>query len=81
MIEDIILLGSGGHAKACIDVIEQANNFNIIGMVDNKFKGNTLGYPVIGTDDDLRSLREHYKNSKIDSLSSSSPLEISTFIV
>ena len=29
MIEDIILLGSGGHAQACIDVIEQANNFII----------------------------------------------------
>ena len=30
----IILVGSGGHAEACIDVIESEKKFKILGLVD-----------------------------------------------
>jgi hypothetical protein len=29
----LLLIGAGGHAKSCIDVIEQENKFKIIGLV------------------------------------------------
>ena len=32
----IILVGSGGHAEACIDVIESEKKFKILGLVDIK---------------------------------------------
>ena len=41
----IILVGSGGHAKACIDVVENEAKFYIYGIIDNKKKGRLLGYP------------------------------------
>ena len=31
----IILVGAGGHAKSCIDVIETVKNFKIVGLIDN----------------------------------------------
>ena len=35
----IILVGSGGHAEACIDVIEsEKKKFKILGLVDIKKK-------------------------------------------
>ena len=31
----IAIIGSGGHAKSCIQVIERLKNIEIIGLVDN----------------------------------------------
>src|SRR5690554_6911658 len=67
MQDNILLIGGGGHCKACIDVIEQEGIYQIVGIVDVKDKvGQTiLGYPVIGTDNDLPSLIQKYKNALI----------------
>jgi len=61
---NIILIGGGGHCKACIDVIELENKYTIAGIIDVKEKvGNTiLGYPIIGTDADLPQLATQYDN-------------------
>lgn len=55
MKEEIILIGGGGHCKACIDVIEQDGRFSIIGILDlpERIGSNINGYDVIGTDNDL----------------------------
>jgi len=55
---EIILVGGGGHCKSCIDVIESENRFNIKGIIDlpDEFGKTTLGYKVIGNDDDLPAL-------------------------
>ena len=39
-MKKIILIGAGGHAKSCIDVIELQNKYKIIGLIDNKKKKN-----------------------------------------
>lgn len=51
----LILIGGGGHCKACIDVIEQTGQFEIIGILDlAEFIGTKLlGYEIIGTDADI----------------------------
>ncbi len=51
----LILIGGGGHCKACIDVIEREGVFNIKGILDIKEKKGDfiLGYPVIGSDEDI----------------------------
>jgi sugar O-acyltransferase (sialic acid O-acetyltransferase NeuD family) len=58
MKEKIILVGGGGHCRACIDVIEQEGRFTIAGIVDvpEKIQHKVLGYPVIGSDSDLAEL-------------------------
>lgn len=60
----IILLGAGGHCRSCIDVVEQNGRFTIAGIVDRAgaSSGDDLfGYRIIGTDDDLASLRRQYQ--------------------
>lgn len=53
--KSLILIGGGGHCKACIDVIEAEGKFNILGILDSKDKIGTqlLGYPFIGTDENI----------------------------
>ena len=59
----IILIGAGGHAHACIDVIEQQGQYRIAGLVGMKEEMHTrhLGYEVIATDDDLPQLAIDYQ--------------------
>jgi sugar O-acyltransferase (sialic acid O-acetyltransferase NeuD family) len=54
----LILIGAGGHAHACIDVIEQHGGYQIAGLVGKpeEMHDHHLGYAVIGTDDDLSEL-------------------------
>ena len=34
----LAIIGSGGHAKSCIEVIEGHKNIEIIGLIDNNPK-------------------------------------------
>lgn len=63
-MKDLILIGGGGHCKACIDVIETLNDYNIIGILDvpEKVGSKVLGYDIIGTDDQLSSLMKSCNN-------------------
>jgi sugar O-acyltransferase (sialic acid O-acetyltransferase NeuD family) len=62
--EELVLIGGGGHCKACIDVIEAANKFRIAGIVDMKEKKGTsvLGYNIFAVDEDLPALVSEYRN-------------------
>ena len=54
----LILLGGGGHCVSCIDVIEQEEKYDIVGIVDKNVAGGSLfGYPSLGGDDKLEKLR------------------------
>ena len=49
---NIVLIGGGGHCVSVIDIIENENEFNIIGILDsNIIENNILGYKIIGGDD------------------------------
>ena len=54
----LILIGAGGHAQACIDVIEQLGQYQIAGLVGLVEDLNTrhLGYGVVATDSALHDL-------------------------
>ena len=66
-MDEIVLVGAGGHARACIDVIERTGQFKVAGLVERGGSDQhvNLGYPVIGTDDDLPALRERYRYALI----------------
>jgi sugar O-acyltransferase (sialic acid O-acetyltransferase NeuD family) len=56
----IILIGGGGHALSCIDVIEHEKKFKIVGIVDDKLKKEKiLNYKVIGGDTDLKKIKKN----------------------
>ncbi len=64
----IILVGAGGHCRSCIDVIEQEDRFEIMGIVDKAKQDESsavMGYPLIGTDDDLQVLRKECDNALV----------------
>jgi sugar O-acyltransferase (sialic acid O-acetyltransferase NeuD family) len=64
---DLILIGAGGHARACIDVIEETGRFRIAGLVGLPVElgSEHLGYHVIGTDANLGELRGRYRYALI----------------
>lgn len=58
-MKDIILLGAGGHCKSVIDSIENAGEFNIIGILDKDDKNkdkNISKYKILGSDILLQQL-------------------------
>lgn len=61
---EIILIGGGGHCKACIDVIEMQNTYSIVGIVDlpNNIGNNILGYHIIASDNELEKLSKSYSH-------------------
>lgn len=63
----LLLVGAGGHARACIDVIEQEGRFIVVGLIGVAHEVGTtvLGYPVIGDDKDVPRLRELCPNALI----------------
>ena len=62
-----ILIGAGGHARACIDVIEQQGQYQIAGLVGMEEQKHTqqLGYAVIASDDALDELAKSYQYALI----------------
>ncbi len=59
-MHEIIILGCGGHASSCIDVIEAEGKFKIKGLVDqkNQKKSEFMNYPIIGTDQELSEIKK-----------------------
>jgi len=65
--ESILIVGAGGHARACIDVIEQEGRFAVKGLVGlpGEVGSQILDYPVLGTDEDLPILLRACPNALI----------------
>ncbi|MBS0418957.1 MAG: acetyltransferase [Proteobacteria bacterium] len=63
----ILLLGAGGHARACVDVIEQEGRFEIGGFIGlpEQVGERMLGYPVLGVDADLPRLQREHPNALV----------------
>lgn len=63
----LILIGAGGHAHACIDVLEHQGLYQIAGLVGmpDELHAQHLGYSVIATDSDLPELAEKYQYALI----------------
>ena len=59
----LILIGAGGHARACIDVIEQHNQFKIAGLIGlaEDINSAQFDYKIIATDAELPVLVNSYK--------------------
>lgn len=60
--KEIILIGGGGHCKNVIDVIEQEDEFKIVGIVDRteRLGEKVLGYKIFATDKDINELSKEF---------------------
>jgi sugar O-acyltransferase (sialic acid O-acetyltransferase NeuD family) len=66
-LEKICILGSGGHAASCIDLIESTTKFEIIGIISQKNDKNhekkfLNKYKIIGSDNDYKKISNICKN-------------------
>lgn len=63
----LLLIGAGGHSHACIDVVEQHGQYQIVGLVGQggELGAKHLGYPVIATDNELSELARLHKYALI----------------
>ena len=59
----LILIGAGGHARACIDVVEEEGIYEIAGLIGlvHEVGSKHLGYEVIATDSEIPALAKQYK--------------------
>ncbi len=53
MKKKIILIGGGGHCGAVIDVIESTDQYEIMGVIDEKTDELKLNYKVLGDDREI----------------------------
>lgn len=60
MSDPLMLIGCGGHARSVIDVVESSGRWHVHGLVGlpDQVSEEVLGYPVLGSDQDLPSLRQ-----------------------
>jgi sugar O-acyltransferase (sialic acid O-acetyltransferase NeuD family) len=54
----IVIVGGGGHAKMCIDLLRQTKDYEILGIIDDKLEVGAaiLGVKVIGGNSSLSNL-------------------------
>jgi len=59
-MENIVIIGSSGHAKVIIDIVEQEGKYKIKGIIDpEKIRGEkVLGYSILGQKEELPQLME-----------------------
>jgi sugar O-acyltransferase (sialic acid O-acetyltransferase NeuD family) len=60
---NLILIGSGGHARSCIDAVEQEGIYKIAGLIGlaQEVGSKHFGYEVIATDAEMRELANQYQ--------------------
>jgi sugar O-acyltransferase (sialic acid O-acetyltransferase NeuD family) len=61
MMRPLVIVGAGGHARACIDVIERHGGYEIVGLIGRteEVGRNVFQHRVIGSDDALPALAGH----------------------
>ncbi|TZE82177.1 acetyltransferase [Calorimonas adulescens] len=55
-MEELILIGAGGHAKAILEILKTVDTYKIVGLIDKeneRIGGRILGVPIIGSDECL----------------------------
>jgi UDP-perosamine 4-acetyltransferase len=54
---DIVIIGIGGHASTCIDIILSKNDYNLVGYLDDgTYEDKKYGLPWLGTLNDINDL-------------------------
>jgi sugar O-acyltransferase (sialic acid O-acetyltransferase NeuD family) len=60
---ELIIIGAGGHARSCIDTIEQEGKYKIGGLVglSQEVGSSQFGYEVLATDSELDKLAKKFQ--------------------
>lgn len=63
----ILLVGAGGHARSCLDVIECNDKYSVYGLIglQSEVGNSVLSTQVVGCDNDLRKLQLSCTNALV----------------
>ena len=66
-MREVLLFGSSGHAKSCVDLIESIESFVMKGVVTREASELSvfMGYDIVGTDDSMEELISYCPNAVI----------------
>ena len=67
-MKKILILGTGGHAKSCIDLISRCKDYNLIGLISknsDEIGKKILDVKVVGSDQELINFKKKCKNLMI----------------
>ena len=53
-MEEIVIIGGGGHAKVLVSLLRKLNSYNILGYTDLADRGQLFGFKYLGADEILR---------------------------
>jgi sugar O-acyltransferase (sialic acid O-acetyltransferase NeuD family) len=61
-MDNIVIIGSSGHAKVITDIVQREGRYNPVGLLDHfrVIGEETLGYPILGGEEDLPRLKDAY---------------------
>jgi sugar O-acyltransferase (sialic acid O-acetyltransferase NeuD family) len=67
MSSSILVVGAGGHARSCIDVVESTGALRIAGLIGkvDEVGSMVFGYTVLGTEADLKRLRPSHREALV----------------
>lgn len=62
MKKKIVIIGSSGHSKVIIDIIEKEDKYNIVGLIDafNDKEDTLFRYKILGSEENLGEIIDHY---------------------
>ena len=52
-MKPVVLIGRGGHALSCLDVLRATKQYDVLGYVDKTQTGDWEGLPCLGNDSEL----------------------------
>ncbi|MGB6191234.1 MAG: NeuD/PglB/VioB family sugar acetyltransferase [Terracidiphilus sp.] len=55
-MEEIVVIGGGGHARVVLSILGKLKRFNILGYTDLRDHGPLLGHPFLGPDSGLAAI-------------------------
>jgi sugar O-acyltransferase (sialic acid O-acetyltransferase NeuD family) len=55
-VDEILVIGGGGHAKVVISILRKLNRYRILGYTDLQDRGSLLDVPYLGADRELAAL-------------------------
>ena len=67
-MKKIVILGTGGHAKSCIDLVSNSKKFKLLGLISKnqkKIGDKIFNIRIIGSDKDLNKILKKCKNIMI----------------
>ncbi len=62
--ENLVVIGSAGHAKVIIDIVEKSNKYQILGLIglSHEIGQTLLSYEVLGTEEIIPSIMQAHPN-------------------